>query len=261
MSSMSFSETYMLASRVRLKLTRSAANPKLPLRLLVLQANMLDNLMDHISSQYETRKSSSNKVSFAVDEAPRKRNVSVLRGRGPTVTEYEVESDSDLDLDSDSDLDLDAAFSDSDSDYDSDEEEEEDEDADDYYYHTATAVDVVEEIDAAVILSSSALSSSRANYKPQLQSTPRSQPRVLGLPVIMEDQNEDGLPALTRLTSISSDEEDEEENSFFTSVATMPASYKITSEDLLRKNGLRDIEEPARHHQRHDSVYSIEAVF
>lgn len=251
----------MLASRVRLKLTRNAANPKLPLRLLVLQANMLDNLMDHISSQYETRKSESKTVSFAVDESPKKRNVSVLRGRGPTVTEYEVESDSDLDLDSDSELDL--GFSDSDSDYDSDEEEEEDEDADDYYYHTTSDVDVVEEIDADVILSSSALSSSRANYKPyQVQSVPRSQPRVQGLLVIMEDQNEDGLPGLTRLTSNSSDEEDEEENSFLTSAATIPASYKITSEDLLRKNGLRDIEVPARHHhQRHDSVYSIEAVF
>lgn len=105
---MSFAESYLLASKVRSKLTREAANPKTPLRSLVLQANMLDNLMDHISVETE-KKLSANKVSFSL---PSRRSP---LSSGSSVTEYEV----DLDSDSDSD---DADY------YYSSEEEDEDED-------------------------------------------------------------------------------------------------------------------------------------
>lgn len=94
---MSFAETYVMASKVRSKLTRQAANPKTLLVLLVLQANMLDNLMDTIAE--ETKKRRETHVSFSV---PEKRHTSVE----PSVTEYEVESDSDDDLDYDSDPDV-----------------------------------------------------------------------------------------------------------------------------------------------------------
>lgn len=106
---MSFAESYLLASKVRSKLTREAANPKTPLRSLVLQANMLDNLMDHISVETE-KKLSANKVSFSL---PSRSPLS----SGSSVTEYEV----DLDSDSDSD----------DADYYYSSEEEEDEEEED----------------------------------------------------------------------------------------------------------------------------------
>lgn len=53
---MTFAQSYMLASKVRSKLTREAANPRASLRNLVVQANMLDNLMDHIAEELSRRK-------------------------------------------------------------------------------------------------------------------------------------------------------------------------------------------------------------
>lgn len=132
---MSFAELYVLASKVRSKLTRQAANPKASLRSLVLQANMLDNLMDHIAVESEKRKAAPPaKVSFALPEKPQAQSV------GPSVTEYEIDYDSASDDDDDYDFDdytenthtvyyLSDSESDSDSDdyyYLSDEEEEED---------------------------------------------------------------------------------------------------------------------------------------
>lgn len=111
----SYSESFVLASKVRAKLTKEAANPKSSLRSLVLQANMLDNIMDHISHEAEKRKAST-AVKFSL---PRKPSTTVNNG-GASITEYEVDSDSDDDYYSDSD-------SDSDSYYYSSEEEDDDE--------------------------------------------------------------------------------------------------------------------------------------
>ena len=54
---MSFAQTYILASKVRSKLTREAQSPKSSLRNLVVQANMLDNIMDYISDETKRRTS------------------------------------------------------------------------------------------------------------------------------------------------------------------------------------------------------------
>lgn len=97
---MSFASSYVLASKVRSKLTRQAADPKSSLRSLVLQANMLDNIMDHIATK--TEKVKSDKVTFSLPE-PRREPVA----SGPSVTEYEVDSDSDSDM-SDSEFDSDS---------------------------------------------------------------------------------------------------------------------------------------------------------
>ncbi|ODV93893.1 hypothetical protein PACTADRAFT_4789 [Pachysolen tannophilus NRRL Y-2460] len=44
-------QTYLLASKVKSKLTKEAINPNADLRILVCQANLLDNLMDSLSSK------------------------------------------------------------------------------------------------------------------------------------------------------------------------------------------------------------------
>lgn len=93
----SLAESYILASKVRSKLTREAANPRTSLRSLVLQANMLDNLMDHITVAAE-KKQAQAKVSFSLPQPKR----SPLY-YGSSVTEYEVESDSDSEDDDDDD--------------------------------------------------------------------------------------------------------------------------------------------------------------
>lgn len=106
---LTFAQSYILASKVRSKLTKEAQNPNSSLRVLVTQANMLDNLMDHINSETEKRTATS-KVQFQLPNN-RPRQPSSLSAN---ISEYEVDSDSDSDSDSD------------DSDYESD--------SDDYYY-------------------------------------------------------------------------------------------------------------------------------
>lgn len=94
---MSLAQSYALASKVRSKLTRDALDPKSSLRSLVVQANMLDSLLDHISEESKNRAAKS-KVSF--------RDVPTVHRETPTkVVEYEVDDDSDSDFDSDSDSD------------------------------------------------------------------------------------------------------------------------------------------------------------
>lgn len=89
---MSFAETYLLASKVRTKLTKDATNPKISLRNLVTQANMLDNLMDHISKENEKRLNNLNKVKFELPKAAQRSSP-----LSTSVVEYEVDSDSDSD--------------------------------------------------------------------------------------------------------------------------------------------------------------------
>lgn len=96
---LSFAQTYILASKVRNKLTKEAQSPKSSLRNLVVQANMLDNIMDYISEEttrrtreYESiRKQKSSSVQFAP---------SPLRSNYKTsITEYEIDEDSSDDED------------------------------------------------------------------------------------------------------------------------------------------------------------------
>lgn len=86
-----------MASKVRVKLAKQAADPKSSLRLLVLQANMLDRLMDDITVNSKKSKPAS-KVTFSVPEKKREQQI-LLPLAGPNVTEYEVDSDSDSDSD------------------------------------------------------------------------------------------------------------------------------------------------------------------
>ena len=119
---MSFAQTYILASKVRSKLTREAQSPKSSLRNLVVQANMLDNIMDYISdetkrrtsekltSKTNTQKSSSGYLSpesSVVQFAP----TPVRQAYKTSITEYEIDSDSS-----------------------DDDEEDEDDNEDDYFY-------------------------------------------------------------------------------------------------------------------------------
>lgn len=122
MADLSFAQTYILSNKVRHKLTKDAANPNASLRNLVVQANMLDNLMDYIADENKKRSDKrqeerKNRVSFELPERGR----SAQHTNNTMITEYEVDSDSDSDYDTFS-----ASDSDSDSDdyYYSDEEDE-----------------------------------------------------------------------------------------------------------------------------------------
>lgn len=100
---MSLADSYVLASKVRAKLTKDANDPKSSLRSLVVQANMLDSLLDHITVESRSR-AAKTKVSF---KEP------IVHHDAPTqVVEYEVEDDSDSDSDSDFDSDSDYEFED-----------------------------------------------------------------------------------------------------------------------------------------------------
>lgn len=97
---MSFAQSYVLASKVRGKLTKDASNAQVPLRNLVLQANMLDNLMDHISNENNKRLEKLNNVKFQIPQRPNQES----QYSSTSVQEYEVSSDSDeYESDSDSD--------------------------------------------------------------------------------------------------------------------------------------------------------------
>ncbi|CAH6721572.1 hypothetical protein CLIB1444_06S05226 [[Candida] jaroonii] len=112
---MSLSETYLLASKVRSKLTKDAANAKISLRNLVTQANMLDNLMDHIQIENEKRLTNLNKVKFDLSsKKPERSNLSYVT----QVNEYEIDEESE----SDEDDDYYYSSEEEDSDYDADEE-------------------------------------------------------------------------------------------------------------------------------------------
>lgn len=122
--SLSFSQTYILASKVRSKLTKQANDPKVRLANLVVQANMLDNLMDSISSFAEER----NKATATSGDSHVTFNVSKPHSSLRTVTsisEYEVDLDSD-DEDSDDEY------------YDDDDDDDDDDDEDYKSYVTTT---------------------------------------------------------------------------------------------------------------------------
>ncbi|CAK9442245.1 uncharacterized protein LODBEIA_P59880 [Lodderomyces beijingensis] len=105
---MSFAQTYILASKVRAKLTKEAASPKASLRNLVTQANMLDNLMDYISEETEKRtrrdqeQREKRRVSFSEPDGHKPRvssGLSASPSYKTSIVEYEIDSDSDDDDD------------------------------------------------------------------------------------------------------------------------------------------------------------------
>lgn len=194
----SFAESYVLALKVRSKLTREAADPKTSLRLLVLQANMLDNLMDHIALETEKRRTPApSKVSF---ELPEKKPASMQVV--PSVTEYEIDSDSDLEDD------YAVASSDSDS--------------DDALYFSSS--DEEDESDISVQVPHSA--------------SFRQLPLVnLGhhLNLLIIPEEEDDLPELTKLLLLSDSDSASDDDEAFR-VAYPENAAKMSSEELLRQN-------------------------
>ncbi|RLV89978.1 hypothetical protein JA1_004872 [Spathaspora sp. JA1] len=113
MSDLSFSQTYILASKVRSKLTKEAASPKASLRHLVVQANMLDNIMDYISEETEKRtiqQRQNSKLQIQQQEVPKvqahvtfKVPIKPVNHTNTSVTEYEL-GDSDPDSEDDEDV-------------------------------------------------------------------------------------------------------------------------------------------------------------
>lgn len=134
MSEISFAQSYILASKVKTKLSKQASDPKSSLRNLVVQANMLDNLMDYIGNETEKRCSEPS-LNTKPEDALKHVSFDDQSVRPPrdeatktSVTEYEVDSDSDSDGESDLSYEYSDSDSESDSDYyysDSDEEEAE----------------------------------------------------------------------------------------------------------------------------------------
>ena len=179
---MSFAQTYILASKVRSKLTREAQSPKSSLRNLVVQANMLDNIMDYISdetkrrtsekltSKTNTQKSSSGYLSpesSMVQFAP----TPVRQAYKTSITEYEIDSDSS----------------------DDDEEEEEDDEDDnegDYFYEDGqNDYDDLDDYEDSVVMEQDELAAIKGVYYEEDQ----------------EEEEEDNLSETSSIYSNSSD--------------------------------------------------------
>lgn len=154
---MSFAQTYILASKVRSKLTREAQSPKSSLRNLVVQANMLDNIMDYISdetkrrtsekltSKTNTQKSSSGYLSpesSVVQFAP----TPVRQAYKTSITEYEIDSDS------------------SDDDEEEDEDDEDDNEDDYFYEDGQNDYDDLDDYEDSVVMEQDELAAIKGVY-------------------------------------------------------------------------------------------------
>lgn len=185
---MSFAQTYILASKVRSKLTREAQSPKSSLRNLVVQANMLDNIMDYISdetkrrtsekltSKTNTQKSSSGYLSpesSVVQFAP----TPVRQAYKTSITEYEIDSDS------------------SDDDEEEEEEDHEDDNEDDYFYEDGqNDYDDLDDYEDSVVMEQDELAAIKGVYYEEDQDEEEE-----------DDDEEDNLSETSSIYSNSSD--------------------------------------------------------
>ncbi|ABN65042.1 hypothetical protein PICST_29941 [Scheffersomyces stipitis CBS 6054] len=282
MPEMSFAQSYILASKVRTKLTKEAANPKSSLRNLVVQANMLDNLMDFISEETEKR-SKPTQVKFDLSTRVSAGNKTTTTSNYKTsITEYELDSESD---------------SDDDEDYyyenDDEEEEDSDSDSDDYYYYSDSdeVEDMEEENDITELtqLTAPALPQRTASYK-QL-------PYInLSLSSIQEEDEEaeqsdaelsqdsevevdfvesatpSDVPELCHCNSLTDDEEEgafyEDANYIAATATTDDADFdrarpksQPASVSLFKCASRESVEHQSPAHMRHNAIYSLEHVF
>lgn len=183
---MSFAQTYILASKVRSKLTREAQSPKSSLRNLVVQANMLDNIMDYISdetkrrtsekltSKTNTQKSSSGYLSpesSVVQFAP----TPVRQAYKTSITEYEIDSDS------------------SDDDEEEDEDDEDDNEDDYFYEDGQNDYDDLDDYEDSVVMEQDELAAIKGVYYEEDQE---------------EDQDEEEEDNLSETSSIYSNSSD-----------------------------------------------------
>lgn len=273
MSSMTFSETYILASKVRNKLTREASNPRSSLRALVVQANMLDNLMDHIQSETEKRMrqpaTSTGAGAHVSFSEPQPHRLST------SITEYEVDEDSD-DSDDDDYDDSEIVIGDStDSDFDSDSDSDSD-----YYYSDSED----EEVDVALAQPIRSIDASATNksYK-QLPYINLSLTKELSI-IEEEDEEEEEdhelMPELTKSTSVSDSEEEYDVSDAYQTqpeyITSSTPSKNIAMDKLFVSMRSRDEASNKLHngslfdnlnsnggfgHQRHNAIYDMEHVF
>lgn len=261
-SSMSLAQTYILASKVRSKLMKEAAQPNSRLRVLVGQANMLDNLMDYIdteSSRRNTEKedlkrrdelSIENRVKFSVPDAPSHR-----RNEQTSIVEYEIDSDSESDED----------FSESDGESESDLDSESD---------LSTDSDI-EEVDLGVENGLARIQSFRS--LPYFDVTLTSVEEVSDeSDELSEDSDEytygheHELPELTKSASLTDDEDFEPSTPIDYSNAAhafyLHKKHENSAHDLVGRQGnlnflaLSCTHDFQHHHQRHDAVYSLEHI-
>lgn len=265
MSNLSFAQSYILASKVRNKLTQQASNPKSSLVNLVTQANMLDNLMDHISIETEKRLSQQKSISI-----PTPSNVSFTSTssnftpscspvHGANITEYEVSSDS-------SDDDSYTDESDDDSELDSDS---------DYYYSSDDEEEIIDVHKSSYkhlpLLKLSKIIEEDEEEEPQQQSQSVEQPI---------HQVHFDIPELSALTESDSDTESDIESDdeyiFDSTNDSSSTSSSITSsnsstnnvnvklvDDYYYNNRLNHSSNNQSHHHHHRSnaIYSMDYVF
>lgn len=255
-TTMSFAQTYIFASTVRNKLTKQASNPNSSLRVLVTQANMLDNIMDHLAEETDKRVTkhispsveSDKHVSFELPERK------IQQGVSTKVTEYEVGSDSDSDSDSDSYSDDDEDDSESDSDY--------------YYYSDSDEEEEIQipSIQIAKVQSFKQLPSmDLSRYTIEEEEDEYDEE-------VEEDKGDEEIPELSRSTSLTDDENlslsDDEDlnqsNYTFAADSNYTSYHDRKSKDESKQNNLlitRSTEHFEASHSASPNTFAIENIF
>lgn len=219
---MSFAQTYILASKVRSKLTREAQSPKSSLRNLVVQANMLDNIMDYISdetkrrtsekltSKTNTQKSSSGYLSpesSVVQFAP----TPVRQAYKTSITEYEIDSDSS----------------------DDDEEEEEDDEDDnegDYFYEDGqNDYDDLDDYEDSVVMEQDELAAIKGVYYEEDQDEEDEEDNLSETSSIYSNSSDSDLDSDSDEYYIYSDSDEIIEENNIAIEATIPRNFKSLS--------------------------------
>lgn len=226
---MSLAKTYVIASKVRVKLAKQASDPKSSLRLLVLQANMLDRLIDDVTvSGQKLAAKSQSKVLFGIPHQKREEPV-FDRSCGPSITEYEVDSDSD-----------DYSFSSSDSEENAFGQEDDEEFSD---------------IEDEVIKGNRLKCTSPRGF-PTLHHSDKGDSQLL----IVFEENEEEIPELHILNSTSSDSDSEEELSMSNYVlwrTSSPYHVKLMKTQYANVS----VENIIFHPQHADPAYAIAKVY
>lgn len=254
-------------------MTKEASNPRSSLRSLVVQANMLDNLMDHIQSETEKR------MSKTATSAGATAHVSFRESRQPhrlstSITEYEVDEDSDEDDDDYDDSEV-VIEDNSDSDFDSD--------SDSDYYYSDSEDDEVDVAEAQPIRNIGSPSTNKS-YK-QLPYINLSLTKELS--VIEEEEEEEdvdddheSMPELTKSTSVSDSEDEYDVGDQYNTqpeyIASAAPSKNAAIDNLFVSIRSRNEASNKLHngslfdnlnnsggigHQRHNAIYNMEHVF
>lgn len=258
-TTMPFAQTYIFASTVRNKLTKQASNPNSSLRVLVTQANMLDNIMDHLAEETDKRvtkhmssqvESDQKHVSFQLPERK------IQQGVSTKVTEYEVGSDSDSDSDSDS--------------YSDDDDEDESDSDSDYYYYSDSEEE--EEIQIPSIQIAKVQSFKQLPSMDLSQYTIQEEEEDEYDEGVEEDRGDEEIPELSRSTSLTDDENsslsDEEDlnqsNYTFDADSSYVSYHDKKSKDVSKQDNLlitRSTDHFEASHRESPNTFAIENIF